>query len=142
MKEQTCYHSIFSSQEAEEASKQANQLFKQAKAMKTRIFNTFTKLGLPAQMKGFDDAMIAVELLLTSPEKYSMITKELYPAVAKIQNTTPSKVERHIRVSVQHMLDKGNFDYIEKFFGTNYALPNSQFLFTIAKRIKLSVEDA
>lgn len=110
--------------------------------MKQKIFNTFTKLGFPAQTKGFDDALIAVELLLTSPEKYSMVTKELYPAVAKIQNTTPSRVERAIRHAVQRMLDKGNFDEIEKFFGTTYSLTNSQFLFTVMRRIKPGIEDA
>lgn len=110
--------------------------------MKQKIFNTFTKLGFPAQTKGFDDALIAVELLLTSPEKYSIITKELYPAVAKIQNTTPSKIEQHIRRAVNRMLDKGNFDEIYSFFGTNESITNSQFLFTAAKRIKLGIEDA
>lgn len=110
--------------------------------MKTKIFNTFMKLGFPAHIQGFDDAMMAVELILSDPVKYSAVTRELYPTVDKIQNTTPSKVERHIRTAIQHMLDKGNFDYIEEFFGTNYALTNSQFLFSVAKRIKMGTKDA
>lgn len=45
------------------------------------------------------------------------ITKELYPAVAEIYDSTPPRVERSIRHATEWVFRKGNLALIREYFG-------------------------
>lgn len=46
-----------------------------------------------------------------------MITKLLYPDIAKRNNTTPTRIERVIRVTIEAAWEKADKDSREKVFG-------------------------
>lgn len=100
------------------------------------IFELLIKLGVPCDLRGFEFILTATGLLLEDFDKYEKVTRELYPAIAEKHHTTSTRAERAIRHAIQRMLDKGNFDNIEKFFSTTYNLTNSQFLFTVVRRVR------
>ena len=50
---------------------------------------------------GVKQTAYAVTLVLENPEFLNLVTKRLYPAVAKCDHTTPTSVERNIRTIVQ-----------------------------------------
>lgn len=60
---------------------------------RTKIEDTLLSMGVPAGIKGFTYILDAVEIFDERGTNIS-ITKELYPAIAEKNNTTPSRVER------------------------------------------------
>ena len=76
-------------------------------------------------------------------ELLGAVTKELYPAIAKANNTTPSRVERAIRHAIEVAWDRGDIDTLNSYFGytihNSRGKPtNSEFIAMIADNIRLS----
>ena len=72
----------------------------------------------------------------------SAVTKELYPAVASKNHTTPSRVERAIRHAIEIAWNRGRLETIEGLFGytvkTDKGKPtNSEFIAIIADKLRL-----
>ena len=70
------------------------------------------------------------------------VTKQLYPAIAKEQGTTPSRVERAIRHAIEVAWERGNMDMINELFGYCFAQgrekpTNSEFIALVADKIRL-----
>ncbi len=66
------------------------------------IVRTLYSLGLSSNLKGFRYVCTAVEMVIEDREYLSLITKRLYPELAKRFSTTSSAVERAVR----HLVDK------------------------------------
>lgn len=58
-------------------------------------------IGISPANKGYECIYEAILLILENKEILHGITKELYPNIAKILNTTPSRVERSMRHSIE-----------------------------------------
>lgn len=69
--------------------------------MITRIHELLNALGITANYTGFCYVTLAVDLAMEDMERLSLVTKRLYPAVARHYNTTASCVERNIRTVVR-----------------------------------------
>ena len=71
----------------------------------------------------------------------SAVTKELYPAIAKINNTTSSRVERAIRHAIEVAWNRGKTDTVKSIFGNgdkDIGKPtNSEFIAIIADKLRL-----
>lgn len=65
-----------------------------------RIYDLLYRLGVTANYKGFFHASYAVHLVVQQPEQLLMITKWLYPNVAKHYHTTVRAVERNVRTVI------------------------------------------
>lgn len=70
------------------------------------------------------------------------VTKVLYPAIAKKNGTTASRVERAIRHAIEVAWDRGDVDILNSYFGyTIHNLrgkpTNSEFIAMIADKIRL-----
>jgi len=65
--------------------------------MITEIYTLLYRLGINATHKGFFQASHAVLLASENMERLLLVTKWLYPEVAKHYHTTPECVERNIR---------------------------------------------
>ncbi|MCI9263750.1 MAG: sporulation protein [Oscillospiraceae bacterium] len=65
-----------------------------------KIFNLLNQLGITANYTGFFYSASAVEQCLVHREKLLMVTKVLYPNVAKQYKTTWTAVERNIRTVI------------------------------------------
>ena len=70
------------------------------------------------------------------------ITKELYPSIAKKFNTTPSKVERAIRHSIDVAWSRGKVENINQLFGyvvydKNDKPTNGEFIALVADKLSM-----
>lgn len=102
---------------------------------KAKTEDALLTMGVPAGIKGFAYIVDAVEYI----DKYGTnvsVTKGLYPAVAKKNNTTSSRVERAIRHAFEvARSSKGDYEVVERYIGfMNCA--NFSSLVMLHKRIK------
>ena len=63
------------------------------------IFDLLTQLGISANYTGFFQTACAVELCRTDPERLLLITKRVYPDVARLCRSSCGAVERNIRTA-------------------------------------------
>lgn len=66
----------------------------------TEIYDLLYSLGVTANYTGFFHTSYAVLLCVEQRERLLLVTKHLYPEVAKHYKTTPGAVERNIRAVI------------------------------------------
>jgi len=71
------------------------------------------QLGITPNYKGFYQMLTALEIIEDNPEALTMVTKWLYPAVAKRHQTNWRQVERSLRIVVRVAWDT-NRDFLQK----------------------------
>lgn len=89
--------------------------------------------GMPQHVNGYYYVVTGLKLCVANPGCLQAITKELYPAIAKIHGTTPSRVERSIRHAVELVFDRNDMHTLMSIFGNTVSmgrgkLSNSEFL--------------
>lgn len=107
-----------------------------------KISNIFISIGIPASIKGYAYLREGVKMAVTDPLIINNITKELYPRIAEKFATTPSKVERAIRHSIEVAFNKGRIDAINSIFGVRVYIgsekpTNSEFIALLADKLLL-----
>lgn len=100
------------------------------------------ELGVPAHIKGYQYIRTAIMMVVENMDLLNYITKQLYPSIAKQYSTTPSRVERAIRHSIEVAWIRGNQETMNEIFGytvhTGKGKPtNSEFIAMVADRIRL-----
>ena len=65
--------------------------------MMLKVYNLLYHLGITANYTGFRYIAYAVALCVTQPERLQLVTKRVYPEVAKQYGTNWKAVERNIR---------------------------------------------
>ena len=110
--------------------------------LEMEITNIIHEIGVPAHIKGYQYIRCAITMVVDDIDLLSAVTKELYPAIAKKYNTTPSRVERAIRHAIEVAWTRGKIDTIDKLFGytvhTDKGKPtNSEFIAIIADKLRL-----
>jgi two-component system response regulator (stage 0 sporulation protein A) len=113
------------------------------KMIEKEIFNLFKEIGIPTNLSGYEYLKTAVKLVCEDKEMKIGITKKLYPEVAKIHNSTPSRVERAIRHVIEVLFYDELSNVVKEIFGNTlknnkYKPTNSHFICTIAECIKMS----
>lgn len=108
----------------------------------TKLLHT---LGMPTHVLGYEYSREAILIALGNKSILKGITKELYPAVAKAFNTTPTRVERAIRHAVELAWDRGDLDTLQKLFGFSVSSKkgkptNSEFLFTLVDHLRMEFQ--
>lgn len=84
---------------------------------RAKIEDTLLAMGVPAGIKGFNYIADAIQIFDERGTNIS-ITRELYPAIAERNNTTPSRTERAIRHAFGIVRGhKGNPEIVEKYIG-------------------------
>ena len=104
-------------------------------------------VGVPANIQGYNYVRTAIVLAIKNGDVLNRVTKELYPSVAQIHKTTPSRVERSIRHAIETAWDRGDIEVLASYFG--YAVhgkkkkpTNSEFIALISDRIRLKIKVA
>lgn len=110
----------------------------------TQITNIIHKIGVPAHIKGYTFIREAIKMVIDDVSLLSAVTKELYPAIAKKYNTTPSRVERAIRHAIEVAWSRGDTVTIEQLFSctskSSKSKPtNSEFIAVIADKLRLEL---
>ena len=113
--------------------------------MENKIKTLLMKLGIDPSVLGFRYLVSAIGVCYEDPNAlYSGVTKILYPKVARQFNTTPSRVERAMRHSIERM------HYINPNSWENLVFPpptstgkytNSQFIGACVEYIKMNEEE-
>ena len=112
-------------------------------SLEVEITNIMLRLGVPAHIKGYIFIREAIRMVLKDMELLNAVTKELYPAIARLYDTTPSRVERAIRHAIGVASSRGEVDIINKLFG--YSIKNgktkptnSEFIAVVAEKLRLN----
>ena len=112
------------------------------KSLEIDITNIIHEIGVPAHIKGYHYLRDAIIMAVEDIDLLGAITKELYPAIAKANNTTPSRVERAIRHAIEVAWNRGKLETINSLFGytvqNDKGKPtNSEFIAIIADKLRL-----
>lgn len=106
------------------------------------ISGMLKKLGMPANLCGFDYLKCCIAIGLHTPLRGS-ITHAVYPVVAQVYNTTPSRVERCIRKAIEVLWERGDMDELDGLFG--YSVnpekgrpTNMEFISTVCEYLNTS----
>jgi len=116
---------------------------KTAKIVDVEVTKMIQQMGVPAHVKGYQYLRDAIVLVIKDVSLLGAVTKELYPMIAKKYNTTPSRVERAIRHAIELAWDRGNIDFMNKFFGYTINVDrgkptNSEFIAMVADKLRIS----
>lgn len=94
-------------------------------ADKEDVKNIITKfllqLGIQTNIKGYHYLRTAITMGVNDIRILDSITKQLYPTVAKVYNTTPQRVERAVRHAIESSLDRNilNKELFNEIFGNS-----------------------
>lgn len=110
--------------------------------LEVEITNIIHEVGVPAHIKGYQYLRDAISIVVNDMEMLGAVTKELYPAIAEMNSTTPSRVERAIRHAIEVAWNRGKLETIDKLFGytvhNDKGKPtNSEFIAIIADKLRL-----
>jgi len=115
---------------------------KTERSLEEKITNIFLTIGIPAHIKGYHFLREAIKMVVEDNDLINRITKELYPSIAKKFNTTPSKVERAIRHSIDVAWSRGKVENINQLFGyvvydKNDKPTNGEFIALVADKLSM-----
>lgn len=110
--------------------------------LESDVTNIIHEIGVPAHIKGYQYLRDAIAMSVNDMDMLNSITKVLYPTIAKMHQTTPSRVERAIRHAIEVAWGRGKMDTIDELFG--YTInngkgkpTNSEFIALISDKIRL-----
>ena len=114
------------------------------KDLQQAITNLLHSLGMPSHIKGYSYIRDSINLMYNKPSMLGAITKELYPEIANMYDTTSSRVERAIRHAIEVSWTRGDYEVMEEIFGHSVdydrAKPtNSEFIATLADKLRLEI---
>lgn len=104
------------------------------------------QIGVPAHIKGYHYLRDSIVLAVNDSTIINSVTKLLYPTVAKMHDTTSSRVERAIRHAIEVAWDRGDVDILNSYFGytihnTRGKPTNSEFIAMIADKLRLRLKN-
>jgi len=107
--------------------------------LEIEITNLIHEIGVPAHIKGYQYLRDAIT---NDMDILCAVTKELYPMIVKMNDTTPSRVERAIRHAIEVAWNRGRIETIDALFGytvkNDKGKPtNSEFIAIIADKLRL-----
>ena len=114
--------------------------------LETQVTELLHEIGIPAHIKGYHYLRDAIIMAVEDMDVLNAITKVLYPTVAKMHQTTASRVERAIRHAIEVAWSRGKLDTLDHLFGytvsTGKGKPtNSEFIALIADTIRLEYKN-
>ena len=77
--------------------------------MNEHIEKRIYEMGIPKHIKGYRYLIEAIETAVNNADNPTLTAKEIYCAIAEKYETTPSRVERAIRHTMEIALDKDKF---------------------------------
>lgn len=110
--------------------------------LEVTVTNIIHEIGVPAHIKGYQYLRTSIIMAVNDMDILNSITKQLYPSIAQIHKTTPSRVERAIRHAIEVAWGRGKMDTIDELFGYTVSAgkgkpTNSEFIALIADKIRL-----
>ena len=109
------------------------------------VTDIIKEIGVPAHVKGYCYLRTAIMLTSRRPDLIYAMTKELYPAVGDIYDTTAQRVERAIRHAIELAWDNGDMNILSVYFSYRIRKStdkptNSEFIATISDIVRLEIK--
>lgn len=82
-----------------------------------QIETVLRRLGISGKLIGHKYLTTAIAQTTLNPSRIPYITKDLYPDLAKLYGSKPSRVERGIRTAISSFWKKGNKELFESMVG-------------------------
>jgi len=96
----------------------------EADLVRMRITELLRHMGVPPHLKGYGYIKAALLSTVRDPGLLNATTTELYPMIAKQNNTVPGLVERMMRHTIETTWNRGDIDCIIDLFG--YTVSNER----------------
>jgi two-component system response regulator (stage 0 sporulation protein A) len=114
-----------------------------AKSLEVEVTRMIHQMGVPAHVKGYQYLRDSIINVVKEVSLLGAVTKELYPMIAEKYQTTPSRVERAIRHAIELAWDRGNIEFMNKFFGYTINVErgkptNSEFIAMVADKLRMT----
>ena len=114
-------------------------------SLEVEVTNIMHEIGIPAHIKGYQYLRDAIMMVVKDLDIINSITKQLYPSIARIYNTTTSRVERAIRHAIEVAWSRGKIDAIDSLFGYTVSMgkgkpTNSEFIAMVADKLRLELK--
>ena len=84
-----------------------------------KIGYALREMGINASNKGYRYLKVAIGAVMDKPSMIDNITKELYPRIAEVCDTTPQRVERAIRHAIESSWMEVPMKLVESVFGNS-----------------------
>ncbi len=95
------------------------------------------QLGLVSDRSSTKCVMMTLEYCINNNEYYGLLTKEVYPEIAKSLKISSSAVERNIRIAIKQMELKNSKLYRELFLQVSRSkITNSEFISVVIHHLK------
>lgn len=99
------------------------------------------RTGVPAHLQGYRYLKDAVQYVLNNGGDLCGMTKELYPAVARLHSTVPARVERSIRHAIEVAWNRADLNELQRLFGATIhhgrgKPTNSEFVAMLADHLR------
>lgn len=122
-----------------------NKIESQNKSLEALVTEVMRQIGVPAHIKGYQYLRVAIMMAIKNMELVNVMTKELYPSVAKQFHTLSSRVERAIRHAIEVAWDRGDIDTLQHLFGYTISSAkgkptNGEFISMIADYLRLQIQ--
>ena len=109
------------------------------------VTDIIKEIGVPAHVKGYSYLRSAIMLTSRKPDLIYAMTKELYPAVGDIYDTTSQRVERAIRHAIELAWDNGDMEILSNYFSYRIRKSTdkptkSEFIATISDIVRLEIK--
>lgn len=115
-------------------------IYLKVKVSEDTVRNTLSEFDFPDNIKGSRYIISAVCMMvnLGVPLENIHVTKEIYPKIAKLYETTEANVERGIRYCIYSMMDRMKsgikYDFLRELDDNgNYKYSNSKFLLLMSR---------
>lgn len=110
--------------------------------LEEEVSEILISLGVPAHIRGYQYLRDAIMMAVHNKDVLNLVTKVLYPAVARMNNTTPGRVERSMRHAIELSWARGDREAIADMFGyspgSRHGKPtNSEYVALIADKIRI-----
>ena len=113
---------------------------KQQQPVRYQLQDMLIRLGVKANLKGYQYLVTAVNLCLEDKEEMEGITKRLYPSVARKHKAGAEQVEHAIRHAIQTAWKRGKLTEQEAIFGYHAGEAkrptNSEFIMGLVDHIE------
>lgn len=112
------------------------------KRIEVDVTKVIQAMGVPAHVKGYQYLRDSIVAVVEDSNLMGAVTKELYPLIAEKYDTTASRVERAIRHAIELAWDRGNIDYMNKYFGYTVNVEkgkptNSEFIAMVSDKLRI-----
>ena len=111
------------------------------------IRQVLLEVGAPDHLAGHPYVVQGVFLVLENWEYMNNVMSGLYPRLAELFDSTPSRIERSIRHVIEVAWSRGDLDVLERYFGNTVSASkgkptNSEFMARVANIVRQRMKRA